>query len=181
MNQKNVDRAAAYLRENKGRHSKEVLVEQMQKAGYSDQVIQAAVTQVFSGVAVPPTSQSSDTRATERSQGFFDLRNRKVYDSVGGKVIDFFAGVVAIFLGFFVYTFVNFFLGFLTIFGLRLYILSFIPSIVLLVFYVGGILYLWKRRKYIAIGMLSLLLLGIIVIGFLILLLISAFGGGSFF
>lgn len=179
MDQKNLEQAVAYLRQHKGRYTTEVLTEQMQKAGYTDEVIQAAAARIFSEVSLPTSSQASIKQAPEGGQSFFDIRSRKVYRSGWEKVIDFLAGFIGIhILGFVLFIFSNVLLGVLAIFGLRLYSLYFITPLALVVLYIGGIVYLWRRRRYIAIGILSTLLLGILLIGFFIIMLISAFGGG---
>ncbi|MCH7605025.1 hypothetical protein IID24_03510 [Patescibacteria group bacterium] len=178
MNQENVEQAVAYLRQNKERYAREALTEQMQKAGYSDEVIQSAADQVFSEAPIPPSLQTLTTQTSGRGQSFFDLRSRKVYRSAGEKVIDFLTGFIGIHIfGFVLNIFLSFLLGALSIFGLRLYSLYFITPLALVVFYVGGIIYLWRRRRYIAIGILSTLLLGILLIGFLIIMF-SVFSRG---
>jgi len=179
MDQKNLEQAVAYLRQHKGRYTTEVLTEQMQKAGYADEVIQAATARVFSEVPLPASSQASIKQTSEGGQSFFDLRSRKVYRSAWEKVIDFLTGFIgAPILGFVLSIFLNLLIGAMTILGLRLYNLYFITPLALVVLYVAGIIYLWRRRRYIAIGILSTLLLGILLIGFFIIILISAFGGG---
>jgi len=174
MDQKNLEQAVAYLRQNRERYTREVLTEQMQKAGYADEVIRVATARVFSEVPSPPSVQT-----TEGGQSFFDLRSRKIYRSAGERVIDFLVGFIGIhILGFVFNIALTSLLSILNIFGLRLYSLYFITPLALVVLYVGGIVYLWRRRKYIAIGILSTLLLGFLTTGFLITMLISVFGGG---
>lgn len=123
-----------YLKENKDKYPKEVLIKELEKAGYNPKNISEGVGIVF-GVA--------------KVGGFWDFKSKKVYTNRSEKVKDFLFG----FLGIIV---VNYFLyRFAPPFGI---VVGFVLYFFTLFYFVN-----LNRRKYIVDGLIFTIIFSIIV------------------
>lgn len=147
--------AVAYLRENREKFPPGTLREQLLHAGYPQAVIDAALAEVFGSPA-----------AAGARPGFFNFRAPRTYRSFGEKIPDFL-------LGFFGVLIVNvalsfFFGGASRIFGLYRfgYGLIFGPllGLVFLVGEIALIFFFWKRRRWLAYGVLATWILAAIFV-----------------
>lgn len=79
-----------YLSENKEKYSKEVLLAELRKSGYTEEDIAEGVVNVFEGkpLAAPVLEEKARPR-------LFDFRDKKIYVGMGDKWIDFFFGFFA--------------------------------------------------------------------------------------
>jgi len=158
-----LQQAIAYLQLYKSRYPFETLKQQLEQNGYPKDIIEAAIAEVFLG----KPRQSVSGLGLEGVKGsFFDFRHRKVYTAFWQKFVDFL-------IGFFGTLFLSLFLP--GILRLVLQISSYrsqiaiLSSFVVLAGAIAGIIYFWKRRHYLARGILV----------FTILMLIGGlFGGG---
>ena len=134
MNEKNLEQAVTYLRENQHRHSPDILQEQLRAAGYSAEVVQKAFAE------------------TTEKGNFWDFRSKRIYHSLKEKLID---GGVGFVLSGILVPLLGFLLPWITgeIFGFW-----WASGILSSTFFVAEILatiYLWNKRRYFAIGMLG--------------------------
>jgi hypothetical protein len=141
-----------YLQDNKDLFSKEVLVDQLKKAGYEEGDIAGGVACVYDAAA------SSDQ--TAQQGGFLDFKSIKTYVNSSDKWKDFLFGFFAPFLC-----------------GLLLAIVPILGSLVFLAAYVFFLVYFFKRRRFIFYGMLAELVLMPLVV---IVLYFIIFGYGFF-
>lgn len=143
MDQNNLNQAKSYIEENRGQFSSEQLSEQLNKAGYGSDVVVEALRQAGVSVSVEKTTSGEALSGTATS--FWNFKEKHVYTSGWQKFGDFLFG----FLFFpFVYLFISllsFFLGiFLGVFSV------FLP----IIFSIWAIVYFWRRRKFISIGLI---------------------------
>jgi len=124
-----------YLQENKEKYSVEVLAGKLRSAGYPEDQIQEGVRLVYGGGA-------SGVAPTGAKTSFWDFRSIRVYRSGGEKIID------ALF-GFFV-------VGTLAPLPIFLIFRGFVGFPIMMLFYIGFVIYLWRRRKFMALGVLAL-------------------------
>ncbi len=120
-----VEAVKKYLEENKAKYPRETLAGELRGGGYPEDEIQAGLQAVYGGVGVSPATFS-----------FWDFRSVRTYHHGIEKFIDFVAGFFAALVFF---TALPSFSGF--------------TPIVLFV----GILVIfscWKKRRYVALGML---------------------------
>ena len=147
--------AVEYLWQNKDRYVIEKLKEQLRKLGYPENVIAAATEKVYLGTSKEGLSSEGKGVGGAR-QSFFDFRSKKVYRSLGEKILDFFAGFFGI-------------LVLHLLFGVGGGLLRYGPlsGISLLVFVVQIVLifYFWRRRRYLARGLLSAILIPLLLVG----------------
>lgn len=173
MDQENLKQAVGYLLQHKDRFSLSALRQQLHSAGYSPDVVDGALAQVF-----PDVQKSSPAQPQkEGSAGFFDFAHKRVYRSAGGKIGDFILGVAAVFVIGFLSRIVmgvgaSFLRGFL---GLDYFASYMIPWAVSLALYIAAIMYLWGRRKFVAIGMLACIIFIVAALALLFVFLILAF------
>lgn len=150
-------RAVQYIREYKAQHPIDILRENLQKIGYPKELVDRAVSIALG------EKEIKDVLFEEKLK-FFDFRTRHNYISFRERILDFlfgFFGILALY----------YFIYFLTS---TLYLLSGILFLV----HIGLIVYLWKRRHYIAHGLLFAILLPFLLVG---LALLFFFGLSSFF
>jgi len=138
-----------YFNDNKKKYSREILIAELEKAGYKKEEIAEAAIFIYEPPAPP----------RERKMSLWnDLRAQKVYIKTSEKIIDFLSGF---FLGGFVVWTIVWFIQLI----IGVYIMLFSPII-----YILALIYFFKRRKYIFYGLLAELLIPIA--GFLFFILI---------
>ncbi len=144
------ERIINYFREYKDRFPKEVLKEKLITAGYPEKEVKEGIEVVYG-----------------RRKDFRELETAKLYTTSGQKLLDFL-------IGFFapeIVSIVVYFLLYLFSFYFKVYFHSlfifFILLILILVGQIFGIFYFWKKRKYLALGLLFALLFPFIVLGVL--------------
>lgn len=150
-------RAIQYIKEHRAQHPINSLRENLQKAGYPKELVDGAVSAAFGGKGI------NDILSGEKLT-FFDFRTRHNYTSFRERILDFLFGFLGIYA-------LYFFIYFLTP------ALSLLSGVVFLA-HIGLIIYLWRRRHYIARGLLFTILLPILLV---VLALIFFFGLDSFF
>jgi len=142
--------ALRHLRENAGKYPKEELVKQLRVAGYPEAEIASAVLRFEKGNSV----------AAAPSGDFFDFKTPRVYTSVGQKIGDFVTG----FFGYLVFSVLSSFLFYslfrFAVFGAP-FALRFFPGLLSFGIAIAAIIYLWKRRRWVCYGMISLLLVSV--------------------
>lgn len=138
-----------YLIENKEKYSKEVLVAELDKAGYGEDEIVEAIRFVYN--AVSPQEEGGGEPAN-----FWDFKTKKIYTKKFEKIIDFLAGFFVIAIMAWIAMDIN-------------DDLVFIP----LILYIFSLFYFFKKRRFIFYGLLADLLIPIAGIIFLFF----AFGG----
>lgn len=132
-------------------------MENLQKAGYPKELVDRAVS------AALGEKEINDIRSEEKLI-FFDFHTRHNYTSFRERILDFFFGFLSPYV-------LYFFIYFLTP------ALSLLAWVVFLA-HIGLIVYLWRRRHYIARGLLFAILLPVLLVG---LALLFFFGLDSFF
>jgi len=155
--------AVEYLWQNKDRYVIEKLKEQLRKLGYPENVIAAATEKVYLGTSKEGLSSEGKGVGGAR-QSFFDFRSKKVYRSLGEKVLDFFVGFFGILVLFWIFVVIA------AIFGIHLFSFGPLPGTPFFVFAVQifGIFYFWKRRRFLARGLLSAILIPLLLAGVVI-------------
>lgn len=143
-----------YFQENKSTYSQEILIQKLREAGYREEDIQEGVRFVYFGL-----SGVSAAVLSRKGKNFFGFKNTRVYSTTGEKIRDFLFGLIAIPLVFSI------------LFGLLGVDSLFRPSydynyryrqgyyfstgsILSLLVEIGLVFYLWKRRRFIAYGVI---------------------------
>jgi len=148
---------AEYLKANKDKFTLDVLRQKLLEAGYQKEVIDQAVLEVFQIGGVKPA-------VLKATAGFFDFRNVKTYHTFGEKLVDFLIGWFLVgWLGsLLIYlVVVRFFSNFLDAYAR--YIFMLFSLLVIFALHIFGIFYFWKRRHYLARGLVFAILLSIIL------------------
>ena len=123
-----VTRAIEYLEQYKDRYSLEKLKQQLVQNGYPKDIIDKAVYEVFVG----PDRGKTITDDSKKWRGFSDFKHRRTYASFGARLGDFLIGFFVTVLAWLLIPF----------------------SLLIFIGLVAGVIYLWKRRYYIAVGMI---------------------------
>jgi len=140
-----------YLEQNKNTYSKEVLIEELKKAGHTEVNILEAVGYVF--------ESNPDLQAlVPQVFNFWDFKTKIVYQNSSQKRKDFLFGFFVPFLG--------------TLFSVIIPIIGAIFSMLLFVVEVVALFYLWNRRRSIVYGLLINFVF-MICVGFLIAIWIA--------
>lgn len=158
MNEKIIN----YLKENKDKFSKEVLIEELKKVGYLENEIVESARLVYGENIL------SGQPAFVSNNNFWDFKSKKIYTNPSEKWKDFlfgFFGPYVVAIAIFILSFVLGFFGFLL-------------NIAFIIFYIFALIYLFNRRKFIAYG-LAASLAGIIFVPLIISIII--FGGATIF
>lgn len=150
----------AYLRGNKEKYPIEVLRKKLAGAGYPLDQIEEGIRVVYGGET--PSLPSSKAKTS-----FWDFRSVRVYRSGGEKIIDALFGffVVGIFAPWLIFSIFRSLVGF--------------P--IILLFDIGSIMYLWRRRRFMAFGTLSFFGLSLLSGFFLGYAFYSLSGSSSWF
>ena len=157
-----LQQAVAYLQLYISKYPYDVLKQQLRQNGYPDGIIEEATRQVFSGGTqqqAPYSSSASEllTGQAEGGGGFFDIRRKRAYTSGGLKFLDFAVGLFGLLLIFRILggiiEFVSDIFGF-RLYGLGIFGLLFVFGGLYLALPIAGIVYFWKRRRFLARGML---------------------------
>jgi hypothetical protein len=138
-----------YLQQNKGAYSREALIEELKKAGHTENNISEAVRSVFGG--------GIDLSSNSGVINFWDFKTKIVYQNSSQKWKDFLFGFFAPFLGIF---------------------LALIPPVSLAfgALEIFSLFYLFNRRRFIVLGLLSSF-----VCGFLFAISMAFLLGGGHF
>lgn len=142
-----------YLEQNKNLYSREVLIEELKKAGHSEINILEAANYVYGNGVNSQTPVVFD---------FWDFKTRAVYRNSSQKLKDFLFGFFAPYI----------LLGF----SFAIPVLGAILSLPLLVLEIFALFYLWSRRRMVVFGLLTNFGLGI-CLSFIIM---AIFMGGRF-
>lgn len=168
-----------YLRGNKDKFSQQVLKEKLVGAGYPRDQIGEGIRIIYGGEVPPSPAAGAKT-------SFWDFKSARTYTSSGEKFVDFLAGFFAPPVAVFVSSF--FFGGFFNILGLmpRSFFYGFGPltwifPLAGFIFHIWAIFYFWKRRRYLARGLLFILILPLTFIGIGIFIFFVLFRGGRYF
>lgn len=130
-----------YLQENKDKFNKEILIEQLLKAGYFSEEIQEGIGFVYGDMAQLATQLD-----------FWNFKQIKVYNKSSEKWKDFWFGFFAPW-----------------ILGIVASVIPIVGPILSLIFYITALVYLFNRRRFIFYGMLTeLIAIPIVVIVVLI-------------
>lgn len=136
MNQK----AVKYLQDNKNKYSKEVLLEELRKAGYNEADIIEAEKETY---------KDNISQTENKPTSFFNFKTKKVYFTKKEKALDFLVGLLFFPLA------LNFLVDFSKPFlpyRMFNYYSPFIKFFFILI-YAAGLIYFYKRRKYIFCGL----------------------------
>jgi len=167
-----------YLQGNRSKYPVDALKKRLLESGYPANEIDTAVAEVFGGAAPAPVSAGT--------RSFFDFRTPRTYVSFGKKLGDFLFGffgvfVVNIVLGGFVGSLlgimVRSLIGYGSGYSSSLPSLGPLLGVGLLIIEIWLIFYFWKRRHYLARGILFALLLPLILIVIGIALYLLFLGG----
>jgi hypothetical protein len=139
-----------YLTQNKNTYSEEVLIGELKKAGYSELDIIESANYIYSGSA-------NSGQAVSRISNFWDFKTAVVYQNNSEKLKDFFFGFLAPYAGILV--------AWIPLAGLALFAFEFF-----------SIIYLFSRRKFIALGMIGNLIFGMFLM-LVFVMIIFLFGG----
>ena len=85
---------AQYLKENKDKYSKEILLEQLRIAGYQELDIAQGAFSVY-GLPNGTPENVQNVPTISPSQDFWDFKSKKDYVNPGDKAKDFFFGLLA--------------------------------------------------------------------------------------
>jgi len=137
-----------YLLENKSKFSREILIDELRKAGYEEKDIIESVNMVYDNVSM------QDSR--KKPTSFWDFKNKKLYINKVEKIVNFIVGMLLPWLTLCIIAAIEDDLAWLTLF-----------------IYIALLIYFKSRRYYIYRGLLiNLIILAVIVaIGFSLLLL----------
>jgi hypothetical protein len=134
------EQAIRYLRENKGKYPLWELSKTLHGAGYGEDDICASIREVFpeeAGAVPPPPIPPAN-------QLFWNFQDKKTYIGTGQKWLDFFFGIFAPGLAIWMIALV------FSVLGFRFFrFFAVFPLI-----FIGLIIYLWNRRRFISYGML---------------------------
>jgi hypothetical protein len=161
MNQIIID----YLRNNKEKYSKELLIEQLLKAGHSELDIKESSEFVYDGKEIAEEkSQINETGS------FWNFKLKKTYVKPSEKWKDFLFGFFAPFAINFILTSLRSFL-FRSIFNSNFnFIFSSIISGGIFLTEILLIIYLFKRRKFISYGLITNFSSGLLFVGLVMLI-----------
>ncbi|MCK9379106.1 MAG: hypothetical protein M0P97_03095 [Candidatus Moranbacteria bacterium] len=135
--------AINYIQENKNKFSKEVLKNELQKAGYAEDDIAQSFAVVCGGDVTGDKTQ-------EIGKNFWDFKTKREYTVSGEKNKDFFFGIVSPFI-----------LGFIPLVNFVAFPLE-----------IFAIIYLFNRRRYISYGIMSSFALALIFVVVIFVLII---------
>lgn len=129
----------AYLQENKDKYSQEILLDQLRKAGYSEQDIKDGASFVYNNSVAAATP----SRESKQAIDFWDFKTPKIYTKSSEKWADFL-------FGFFAPMAVGFVSNLIPLIG----------PFIALIFYILALIYLFNRRRFVFYG----ILMGIILV-----------------
>ncbi len=130
-----MDNIEKYLRENKNKYPKEILIDELKKSGYKDEDIRKGIGEVFGNKTGHQEKQSAEAGS------FWDFSKKKIYQSGSEKFLDFLFGLFAPWI-----------LGILNL-------ISPLFGLVLFAGYIFALIYLFHRRRYIFYGLILDMLL----------------------
>lgn len=145
--------AIDYIKANKDKYSKEVLIEQLRKTGYSEVDIEESAAIAYAG-----TQFAGNNLQAVSAGNFWDFKSKRTYTKPSEKQKDFLFGFFA-----------PWFLGIVS---------SIIPFIGNLIVIVGGIfaiIYFFNRRRFISYGLLANIATSLVVVGIFIVFIFSRF------
>lgn len=123
--------AISYLRENKDTYPREVLIEGLRKAGYSEIDIADSAQDVYQDAGSNPIAGSVIAN-------FWDFKTKKIYTTSAEKWKDFLFGIFAPWF-----------------FGILSSIIPFVGIMVVIIGEIFALVYLFNRRRFIFYGLLA--------------------------
>lgn len=141
-----------YLEQNKNKYSKEVLIEELKKAGYLEQDIIEGTSYIYGSGEL--------NQSVSRIINFWDFKAKIEYQSSSQKWKDFLFGFFIPFAGVLV--------AWIPLIGLALF-----------VFEIFSIVYLFNRRKFISFGLMGNFTFGILM-AVMIIMTFFFIGGKNF-
>lgn len=136
-----LQQAIAYIQLYKSKYPVETLKQQLEQNGYPKDTIDKAVYEVFVG----PDRDKTVTDDSKKWRGFSDFKHRRTYTSFGARLGDFLIGFFVTVLAWLLMPF----------------------SLLVFIGLIAGIIYLWKRRYYIALGMILAVIPSLVIRWFL--------------